>query len=190
MGEIPDSIKTTFKTKNGRQVKDGGGIDPDIKIAAKEDLKIISTLATKNFSFDYANLYVSKHPSIASAKEFKLSESDFNDFLQWLQGKDYSYKTKTEEALAKFKETADKENYYDGIRKDFESLEKALSHDKTQDLLKNKKEILRLLQDEIVSRYYFQKGRFQNQLSDDDEVKEAINILSNSTKYQALLGNK
>ncbi|MBP6623536.1 MAG: S41 family peptidase [Chitinophagaceae bacterium] len=190
VGEIPDSIKTTFKTKNGRQVKDGGGIEPDIKIVAKEDLKIISTLATKNFSFDYANLYVSKHPSIASAKEFKLSESDFSDFLQWLQGKDYSYKTKTEEALAKFKETADKENYYEGIRKDFESLERALSHDKTQDLLKNKKEILRLLQDEIVSRYYFQKGRFQNQLSDDDEVKEAIQILSNPTKYQAILGNK
>ena len=187
VGEMPDSIKTTFKTKAGRLVKDGGGIEPDIKVAAKEDLKIIATLASRNFVFDYATLYVSKHPTIPASSQFKLTDAEFNDFVKWLDGKDYSYKTKTEEALVKLKETAEKENYLDGIRKDYDVLEKAISHDKTQDLVKNKKEIIRLLQDEIVARYYFQRGRFQNQLADDDEVKEAISILSNSSKYQALL---
>ncbi len=187
VGEMPDSIKTTFKTKAGRLVKDGGGIEPDIKVAAKEDLKIIATLASRNFVFDYATLYVSKHPTIPASSQFKLTDAEFNDFVKWLEGKDYSYKTKTEEALVKLKETAEKENYLDGIRKDYDVLEKAISHDKTQDLVKNKKEIIRLLQDEIVARYYFQRGRFQNQLADDDEVKEAISILSNSSKYQALL---
>ncbi|HPI54084.1 MAG TPA: S41 family peptidase, partial [Chitinophagaceae bacterium] len=187
VGEISDSIKTAFKTKGGRLVKDGGGIEPDIKMPAKEDLKIISTLASKNYAFDYATLYVSKHPSIPAANQFKLTDAEFNDFVKWLDGKDYSYKTKTEEALTKLKETAEKENYLDGIRKDYDVLEKAISHDKTQDLVKNKKEILRLLQDEIVARYYFQRGRFQNQLSDDDDVKEAISILSNPSKYQSLL---
>ncbi len=154
---------------------------------AKEDLKIIATLASRNFVFDYATLYVSKHPTIPASSQFKLTDAEFNDFVKWLDGKDYSYKTKTEEALVKLKETAEKENYLDGIRKDYDVLEKAISHDKTQDLVKNKKEIIRLLQDEIVARYYFQRGRFQNQLADDDEVKEAISILSNSSKYQALL---
>lgn len=187
VGEMPDSIKTTFKTKAGRLVKDGGGIEPDIKIAAKEDLKIIATLASRNFVFDYATLYVSKHPTIPTSNQFKLTDAEFNDFVKWLDGKDYSYKTKTEEALVKLKETAEKENYLDGIRKDYDVLEKAISHDKTQDLVKNKKEIIRLLQDEIVARYYFQRGRFQNQLTDDEEVKEAISILSNPSKYQSLL---
>lgn len=187
VGEMPDSIKTTFKTKAGRLVKDGGGIEPDIKIAAKEDLKIIATLASRNFVFDYATLYVSKHPTIPTSNQFKLTDAEFNDFVKWLDGKDYSYKTKTEEALVKLKETAEKENYLDGIRKDYDVLEKAISHDKTQDLVKNKKDIIRLLQDEIVARYYFQRGRFQNQLTDDEEVKEAISILSNPSKYQSLL---
>jgi len=190
VGEISDSLKTKFKTKNGRIVMDGGGVDPDIKLTAKESLGIVNSLNTKSFAFDYATQYVAKHATVSSAKDFTLSETDFNDFLQWLEGKDYSYKTKSEESLAKFKEIAVKENYFTAIQQDFESLQKSLSHDKKQDLIKNKKEILRLLQDEIITRYYFQRGRFQNQLADDDEVKEAISVLGNGSKYKALLGVK
>lgn len=190
VGEISDSLKSKFKTKNGRIVMDGGGVDPDIKTPAKEALKIISTLNNKYFVFDYATIYVSKHPTIAAAKDFELTESDFNDFVKWLEGKDFSYKTKSEEALLKFKEVAEKENYFSAIKSDFELVQKSLSHDKTQDLIKNKKEIMRLLQDEIVTRYYFQKGRYQNQLRDDEEVKEAISVLGNPTKYNSILATK
>ncbi|HQW45646.1 MAG: S41 family peptidase [Bacteroidetes bacterium] len=190
VGEIPDSIKTKFKTKNGRTVMDGGGIDPDIKTTSKEALRIISTLVTKSFSFDYATEYVKTHPSIAPPKDFKISENDFNDFVKWLDGKDYSYKTKTEESLVAFKEIAVKENYFDGVKKDFEMLQKTLNHDKKQDLIKNKKEIMQLLQAEIVTRYYFQKGRLQNQLKEDDEVLEAIHILADQSKYESLLRGK
>jgi len=190
VGEISDSLKTKFKTKNGRIVMDGGGVEPDIKTPAKEALKIINALSTKSFVFDYATLYASKHATIAAAKDFELTEADFNEFVKWLEGKDYSYKTKTEDALAKFKEIAEKENYFDAVKNDFNLVQKSLSHDKTQDLLKNKKEILRLLQDEIVTRYYFQRGRFQNQLRDDDELKEAIGVLSNSSRYNSILGVK
>ena len=190
VGEIADSLKTKFKTKNGRTVMDGGGIEPDIKTQAKDALKIIATLNTKSFVFDFATLYVSKHPSIAAPNEFELSNADFDEFVKWLDGKDYSYKTKSEEALAKFKEIAEKENYFSAVKNDYELVQKSLSHDKTQDLIKNKKEIIRLLQDEIVTRYYFQRGRFQNQLRDDDEVKEAISVLSNPTRYQSILSGK
>ena len=190
VGEIGDSLTTKFKTKNGRIVMDGGGVEPDIKTPAKESLKIINTLTNKSFVFDYATLYASKHPTIAPATAFELSDADFNDFVKWLEGKDFSYQTKTEEALAKFKEVAVKENYYDAVKNDFSMVQKSLSHDKTQDLLKNKKEIMRLLQDEIVTRYYFQRGRFQNQLRDDDELKEAIGVLSNPTRYNSILATK
>ena len=190
VGETPDSIKTKFKTKNGRVVMDGGGIEPDVKTTSKEALKIIATLVNKSYSFDYATDYVKTHPTIAAPSEFKLTEKDFNDFVKWLDGKDYSYKTKTEQALEELKETATKENYYDGVKEDFESLQKSLVHDKKQDLIKNKKEITQLLQAEIITRYYFQKGRLQNLLKEDDDVLEAINTLNNASKYESLLKGK
>ncbi|MEZ5046711.1 MAG: S41 family peptidase [Chitinophagaceae bacterium] len=188
VGAVADSLKSKFKTKAGRVVMDGGGIEPDISTQAKENLQIISTLITKSYAFDYATQYVAKNPSIANPKEFKLSDADFNNFVTWLDGKDYSYNTKAEEALLKFKETAEKESYFEGVKNDFEKLQKALSVDKKQDLLKHKTEVLRLLQDEIVTRYYFLKGRIQNQLNEDIDIAEAIQILSDASKYKKLLG--
>ena len=190
VGSISDSIKTKFKTKNGRIVMDGGGIDPDVKVDTREGVQILNTLLSKPFIFDYATQYVAKHPKPASPKDFALSEDAFNDFVKWLDGKDYSYRTRTEQILADLKETAEKENYFEGIRGDFENLSKAVSHDKKQDLLKNKKDIMRALQDEIVTRYFFQKGRMQNQLRDDDELAQAISILGNPEKYRSILGAK
>jgi carboxyl-terminal processing protease len=190
VGEIADSLKTKFKTKNGRTVMDGGGVEPDIKVPSKEPLKILSTLQNKMFLFDYATLYVSKHPSIAPAANFALTNTDFDEFAKWLDGKEYAYKTKTEEALNKFKETATKENYFDAIKNDFTAIQNSLSHDKKQDLVKNKKEILRALQDEILTRYYFQKGKYENQLKEDDEVKEAIAVLNDPTRYKSILQTK
>ena len=190
VGEISDSLKSKFKTKNGRIVMDGGGIEPDIKTPSKEAIKIVTALNDKDYIFDYATKYASTHPTIAAAKTFTLSESDFADFVKWLEGKDYSYQTKAEEALDKFKEVAVKENYFEAIKNDFAQVQKSLSHDKTQDLMKNKKEIIRQLQDEIVTRYYFSRGRYENQLQDDEEVKEAMSVLSNPTRYSSLLGNK
>ena len=190
VGKIADSLQTKFKTKNGRDVFDGGGVDPDIKLEAKESLKIIETMIMKSYTFDYATLYVSKHPSIANANDFKLSDDDYNDFLKWLDGKDISYKTKTEETLLQLKEMAQKENYYEGVKQDFDVLQKAIISDKKADLMKNKNAIKRHLQDEIITRYYFSKGRLQNQLKEDEEVVEAIRVLSDNEKYNKILNNK
>ncbi len=190
VGEISDSLKTKFKTRNGCIVMDGGGVDPDIKTPAKEVLKIITTLTTKFYVFDYATQYVSKHPSIAPAASFELSEADYTDFMKWLESKDYAYKTKSEEALARFKEIAEKENYFEAIRNDYALVEKSLSHDKTHDLIKSKTEIKQLLEDEIVTRYYYQKGRYQHQLKNDVELKEAINVLADPVRYKTILAAK
>lgn len=187
VGEVPDSIKTKFKTKNGRTVMDGGGVEPDIKVAAKDALKIISTLQNKQYIFDYATQYVGKHPTLEAPTSFMLSETEFNEFVHWLDSKDISYKTNTEEALHKFKDIAEKESYYDGIKTEFETLQRSVAKDKKQDLLKHGKEIKHMLQDEIVSRYYYLRGRLQNQILTDEEVKEAILVLHNPTQYSKLL---
>ncbi len=187
VGEIPDSLKSKFKTKNGRIVMDGGGIEPDIKTQPKEVSKIISVLVNKSFSFDYATQYAKNHPSIVSPKEFKLTDNDFNDFLKWIDNKDYSYESKSEESLKEFKAIAEKENYFNAVKAEYENLQKTLAHDKKQDLIKNKKDIMQLLQSEIVSRYYYQKGRLQNQLNEDPELAQAMNVLDNTNKFQSIL---
>ncbi len=187
VGEVPDSIKTKFKTKTGRIVMDGGGIDPDLKTPTKDVSKIIYVLVSKSFSFDFATQYAKNHPTIASPKEFKLNDNDFNDFVKWIDDKDYSYKSKSEESLKEFKAIAEKENYFNAIKSEYESLQKSLVHDKKQDLIKNKIEILQLLQSEIVTRYYYQKGRLQNQLNEDPDVAQAISVLDNPGKYQSIL---
>jgi carboxyl-terminal processing protease len=187
VGEVPDSIKKMFLTKNGRKVYDGGGVDPDVKTVAKDPSKLISTLYTKNLTFEYANEYMSKHSSIAPASEFEISDADVDAFIVWLENKDFSYKTKTEEALQKMKDIAVKEKYFETIKTEYEALAKSLSTDKKQDLLKNKVAIKKALQTEIVSRYYYQKGRAVNDMKDDDEVKQAIELLNNDSKYKAIL---
>lgn len=188
VGEVPDSIKTAYKTKSGRKVMDGGGIEPDIKVPAKDALKIVSTLINKQYVFDYATQYVGKHASIQSPAAFVLSDEDYDDFVRWLESKDISYQTSTEEALNKFKTSAEKESYFEAIKTQFETLQKSVALDKKQDLMKHRKEVKQLLQEEIVSRYYFLKGRLQNQLQTDDEIKEALNVLGNPSQYNKLLG--
>ncbi len=190
LGKIADSLKTKFKTKNGRTVFDGGGVEPDVKVEREKAGPIIPTLFRKYYIFDYAIEYVKKHPSIASASQFELTDADFEDFRTWLKGKDYSYKTNAEKALEKFKKAAEKEQYFASVKSDYEGLKNALSHDKEQDLVKNKKQIKMSLQNEIVSRYYYQRGKFENGLIDDKELAKAVEILNDTQAYNKLLSGK
>jgi carboxyl-terminal processing protease len=190
VGEVPDSIKKMFLTKGGRKVYDGGGVDPDVKTPTKEASKLISTLYTKNLTFEYVTNYVTSHASIPSAEKFEVSEAEVDDFIVWLTKKDISFTTKTEDALQKMKDIAIKEKYYDNVKKEYEALSAALATDKKQDLQKNKPEIKKALQAEIVSRYYYQKGKAINDMMDDKDVKEAIEVLYDSNRYNALLGKK
>lgn len=188
VSSVPDSLKKTFKTKIGRVVYDGGGIEPDVKMEEDRLSPLTITLLSKNFIFDYATQYYYKHPSIAPAAEFALSASDFNDFEQWLSDKDYSYKTESEQLLNDLKETAEKEKYFDNVKAEFNALASRLAHDKKQDLLKNKEEVTHILANEIVSRYYFQKGRVINKLKrDDKDLQKALLLLLNNKDYKSLL---
>lgn len=190
VGKVPDSLITEFKTKNGRKVYDGGGVNPDIRLKARMIPKICQSLETKNLIFDYAGIYKKSHPTIAEAAKFRLSEEEYNAFIKWLKDKDYDYTTDTEKQLEELKKTASDEKYQERISKEWEEMKHKLSHNKEEDLVTFKEDICRQLEAEIVARYFYQKGKIQHSLSLDQELKKAVEVLNNTGKYNDILAGK
>ncbi len=188
VGTIPDSLLTEFQTRNGRKVFDGGGITPDIIIEKKELGNIIVSLFKERLFFDYATDFRFNNDTLS--KDFSFSEQDFNSFIDYLSDKEYSYKTKTEQTLENFKEKAIKEDYFDSVKEDYENLVDNLELNKKNDLNKNKKQIEEILMGEIMSRYFYQKGRIESSLNFDDEFKKAVEILQNQEEYNKILDDK
>lgn len=187
VGKIPDSLKTAFKTKNGRTVYDGGGVDPDFLTDPEKLAPISFSLYDKGLVFDFATQYRMKHDKIADPMKFRITDADFNDFVSFLADKDYDYTTKTEEKLQALQDAAEKEAYWDGIQDQFSVLKNSMMHDKEHDLLKNKQQIAGLLEEEIVSRYYYKKGRLEAGLKDDQDLLKAIEVLNNQSEYENAL---
>jgi carboxyl-terminal processing protease len=190
VGKIPDSLKKIFTTKGGRKVMSGGGIEPDVNVESDDMSKLGVTLYTKNYLFEYATVYSKQHSTIPPASEFSLNETEYENFTKWMEGKDYDYKSETELAIDSVKSLAEKEKYYDAIKADIATLKSKLVHDKQQDLLKNKNEIKKLLESEIVSRYYFLKGRIEQGFRYDNDVEKAINYIEQPTQLQSILQPK
>lgn len=189
VAKIPDSLKVAFKTKNGRTVYDGGGVEADVAVEPQRAANITYSLGTKDLIFDFATEYRIKHDSIAPAKFFHLTDKDYEDFVAFLSDKDYDYKTKSEEELEVLKKKAQDEKYYDAIKDDLETMKTKISHDKKKDLYKFKDEIMELLEWEIVSRYYYQKGKIEATFDDNSEIKKAVEILKDINQYNKLLNN-
>ncbi len=187
---IPDSLKVAFKTKHGRTVYDGGGIDPDIAVEPEKLTPITISLITKNLIYDYANEYRAKHEKIGPAGSFKLSDAEYADFITWVGKKDYDYTTRSEKILNDLKTTAEKEKYYDAVKDDYEAMKKTMIHDKQRDLEKEKTQIKSLLEEEIVARYYLNTGRIQAALTNDTELKKAIELLNDGKKVTEILSKK
>ncbi len=188
VGTIHDSLLTEFQTRNGRKVFDGGGINPDIIIEKKEFGNIIVSLFKERLFFDYVTDFRFNNDTIS--KDFSFSDQDFNSFIDYLSDKEYSYKTKTEQSLENFKEKAIKEDYFDSVKEDYEKLVDNLELNKKNDLNKNKKQIEEILMGEIMSRYFYQKGRIESSLAFDDEFKKALEILQNQEEYDKILEDK
>ncbi|MBL7884453.1 MAG: PDZ domain-containing protein, partial [Bacteroidia bacterium] len=185
--KVPDSLIFAFKTKNGRIVYDGGGVAPDIAIEQKKYSNILGSLVTKNLIFDFATKYRIAHETIASAKEFKLNDNEYNDFISFLKGKEYDYTTRTERKIEEIEKNAKEEKLLDAVSADIEELKKKIAQTKNEDLIKYKVEIKQFLEEEIASRYYYQNGRLEASLKEDDELKEAISILNDAEKYKKTL---
>lgn len=190
VGKIPDSLIREFKTTNGRKVYDGGGVTPDFVTDQNSLSSIAISLLNKSLIFDYATIYRNKNASIPPAKNFALSEADYNDFVKFLADKDYDYVTASEKTLEEYKNAAIKEKYFDAIKTDYEKLKNSLKHDKQSDLVKFKEEISGLLESEIATRYYYQKGKIESTLKRDKDIKKAVEVLNNSSQYNTALAIK
>lgn len=187
---LSDSTYIAFKTKNGRTVYDKGGIEPDVKITNPTFSKIASSLYGKNIIFDFVNEFQLKNASIPQPASFEISDALFEEFVEYIKDKDYDYETETEMALKTLNKTAKKEQYLEAIQEEIKNLETKIKHNKEEDVYTFKKEIIELLQAEIVSRYYFQKGQIEVMLKSDNEIKKAIELLKNKDEYNSLLKGK
>lgn len=184
--KVPDSLINAFKTKGGRTVYDGGGIEPDIKMKPEKFSQVTGDLYAENYIFKFANIYKAKHDSIANPGEFVVSDSLFEAFKNFV-GDTLDYKTETEAVIKQLRESADREAYLQAIDSTLQQLKAEVKEEKKQDIDKNKKEIKQLLRIEIVTRYYYQKGKVQSSLKDDPEVAKAIEVFNNPNLYNSIL---
>ena len=186
--EVPDSLLNYFETANGRKVIDGRGITPDVEVKLPEFSKVAFELYKENLIFDYATKYRIKHDSIIPADEFRLTEDEYSEFGQWLSNQGFSYETNTEVVYNELIESTKEDRCYEEIKTDLENLKILIDEGKALDLEKFKSEIEDLLNNEIVSRYYYQKGRIENVLSSDPYLIKSLSVFS-SDEYNKILTN-
>jgi carboxyl-terminal processing protease len=187
VGKVPDSLKVAFKTRNGRVVYDGGGVEPDVQTELPSRPTILSSLNTKGLLFDYALQYRATRPTIKAPKEFELNDADYQGFVTWLKDKEYDYTTQVEKDLSALEASAKKEKYFDVIQEQLKALKTKLSHSKETDLTMFKKDVKYLLEREIVSHYYLQKGEREFVFRTDSEVKAALDLFKDMPRYDKIL---
>jgi carboxyl-terminal processing protease len=185
--KMADSSLHEFKTRAGRSVYDGSGVYPDMPVKKEHFSDIAQTLVTKYFVFDYANLYRANHPKIDAAKAFILSDTDYAEFAKYLAGKNYSYNTASEKILGALKTEASKDKQYAELQPELEALKNKLASTKKNDLQVYKAEIKQILENEIASRYYFEKGRYEANFKYDKELAQAVKVLQDKLQLAAIL---
>jgi carboxyl-terminal processing protease len=183
--EIADSMRATFKTRAGRTVLDGGGIKPDVLIPKSGDFGLMKTLKEKYLLFDYVTQFCLKNDKIDEPEKFRFTQ--FDEFVEFLTKKNFSYDSESEKLLKKLKEEAGKEKYAATIDAELKAIEGKIKSDKKNDLLKHKDEIVSELEKQIVARYYFEKGQIKIGLRNDSEIQEAIKLLDDNGRYKSLL---
>ena len=186
---LPDSLTKAFKTAGGREVRDGGGIKPDVVITPDSLPSIVYDIATSDVLLDYVNHYVQTHATIAPAGDFSLTDADYADFVKMVEESDFTYKRRTEEMMKLLERTARFEGCYEGAKPEFEALAAKMKGGVAADLElpKNKGEIKSVLESDIVARYYFRRGVVQQQLKTDKDLKTALEILTDTERYESLL---
>ncbi len=187
VGRIPDSLTHVFRTANGREVRDGGGITPDFPMEQERSSNLSLYLMRDLLFFDYANEYAASHESIGDIHTFQLTDADYEDFKKFVIGKDFTYDRQSEKALRELKKIAEFEGYTDGAQDEFAALEAKLSHNLERDMDTFRPELEEILTTEIVKRYYFNKGELIQNLKNDKELDKAEEILSNPKLYRETL---
>lgn len=189
---VPDSLTRVFHTVGGREVRDGGGIKPDVEVQPDSLSNITfyltasgndSTEVLLNWELDY----IKNHPTIAPAATFALTDADYEDFKQRVLKSGFKYDRESEKYLKNLEKLAKFEGYYEDAKPEFDALEKKLSHNLAKDLDYNKEQIKRYIESDLVAHYYYQAGSMENSLKDDKQVKEAVKLLNSPEKYNSIL---
>ncbi|MDE6684702.1 MAG: peptidase S41, partial [Duncaniella sp.] len=190
VARIPDSLTSVFHTAGGREVRDGGGITPDVKIEYPDVNRLTYNVVRDNWAFDFANKYAATHASLPSPEEFVVTDTIYEEFKKSIDPAKFNYDKVCESAVDQLRELAKAEGYMnDSTRAQFDILAGMLKHDLNHDLDINRKNISPYLAGEIVSRYYYQKGEIINSLNDDQGVDSALTILT-SPRYDEILKKK
>ena len=187
---IPDSLTRVFHTRNGREVRDGGGIKPDVEVKPDTLPNIavyIDRLDSNEVMFDYVAEYVAAHKGIAPAREYRVSDQEFDEFKQRLVASGFNYDPESGKALGELEKLARFEGYYDDAKAEFEALRKKLKHDVVRDIEKEKATLKEMLERDIVTAYYYQAGGIENSIPYDKQLKEAVRLLNNMEEYEKLL---
>jgi carboxyl-terminal processing protease len=185
--EVPDSLLKTFKTRNGRTVIDGRGIEPDVKVETEELSRLSISLLNGNHVFNYATEFARNNTSIPEAGTFVFGEKEYNDFKNYLKDKELKYSTASEDNLKKWKETAEKEGYFQYVKEDYDKMMEKVTPSKERDLEKFRGEISEMLENEIVSRYYYQKGRILDAFRNDKTFQKALELFKNQAEFDKIL---
>lgn len=187
---IPDSLTSIFYTMNGRQVRDGGGIRPDIECKLDTMSELLYAISVSKQYFDYLNNYCVGHKTIAPLKEFSVTDADYRDFKKFMTDNGFKYKNATNHLIEDLKQVAKEEHLYNIAKEQIEALENKVAYDADRDMDAISKDIRILIATNLATRYYFQSGAVQQGLKDDIVLDSAINVLGNKTRLKALLGNQ
>lgn len=187
VARTPDSLTTVFHTAVGREVRDGGGIRPDIEVKGDKIPNIVFYLMNDDLIFDYATQYCWDHPTLASVDDFKLTDADYEAFKKLVKSRNFTYDRQSEKMLKSLKEIAEFEGYMTEAAEEFKALEKKLNHNLDRDLDYFAKPIKEYISQEIVTRYFYQRGAAMERLKDDTDLEEAIKVLQNPVRYREIL---
>ena len=187
VSEVPDSLIKEFTTTNERIVKDGAGIMPDIYIEPKEYSDLLIALLTENLLFNYATDYYYRHDSIAAPREFALSDSEYQSFVDFVLTHEFEYKTTSTEMMKNMEEVIKNDAFWDEVEPEYAALKEKLERNVKNDLIKFRTEIQKMLESEILVRYYYSEGQIEGFLAHDDDVKKALEVLNNKSLYTSVL---
>ena len=190
LSKIPDSLRHEFKTANGRVVKDGGGIEPDFEVKNEMSLNIAYQLWAKNLIFDYATVYCSENKRIAEPESFSITDKDFEAFKSFVKGTDFKYELRTSGRLEWLLDIAKEEGYGERAKDEFAALKKKLTPDIDADMDLFKKDIVDMINGEILKRIYYQKGYVRHTLVSDPVLKKALSVLNDKELYTKTLTSK
>src|SRR5690554_1208624 len=183
VNSVADSLISEFKTKKGRTVYDGGGIIPDVVLEPEQLSNLSAALLTNFMIFDYATNFSNKNDKIAEPEEFQITDDIYQEFVEFVEGKDFEYESRSEQILKELKETAEKEKYYELASDEFNKMVEKLHPDAGKDLQVFDEEVKSLLKNEIISRYYYQKGSVRASIPDDKVIQKAIEELNSPMSY-------